>query len=114
MFMADPVLAVATVLESRWHVLIMPVTYQRRHDVGNGQILRRQPDWNLFRDGAPGGESPAQVAARAVRRQIRQVADGAVPRAPSKAITETDRAADPVETARTILENAPLPTSAVR
>jgi probable phosphoglycerate mutase len=25
------------------------------------------PDWNLFRDGCPGGESPAQVAARADR-----------------------------------------------
>jgi probable phosphoglycerate mutase len=30
-------------------------------------ILRERPDWNLFRDGAPNGESPEQVAARADR-----------------------------------------------
>ena len=30
-------------------------------------ILRERPDWNLFRDGAPNGESPDQVAARADR-----------------------------------------------
>ena len=30
-------------------------------------ILKERPDWNLFRDGAPGGESPEQVAARADR-----------------------------------------------
>jgi probable phosphoglycerate mutase len=28
------------------------------------QIRARQPDWLIFRDGCPGGESPAQVAAR--------------------------------------------------
>jgi probable phosphoglycerate mutase len=30
-------------------------------------ILRERPDWELFRDGCPGGESPQQVAARADR-----------------------------------------------
>ena len=30
-------------------------------------ILKERPDWNLFRDGAPGGESPQQVAMRADR-----------------------------------------------
>lgn len=31
-----------------------------------GQDIRAErPDWNLFRDGCPGGESPAQVSARA-------------------------------------------------
>jgi len=29
------------------------------------QIHARQPDWMLFTDGCPGGESPAEVAARA-------------------------------------------------
>lgn len=29
------------------------------------EIRAERPDWNLFRDGCPGGESPAQVAARA-------------------------------------------------
>jgi broad specificity phosphatase PhoE len=31
------------------------------------EIHRDHPDWNLFRDGCPGGESPAQVASRADR-----------------------------------------------
>ena len=29
------------------------------------QIHAKRPDWQLFRDGCPGGESPEQVAARA-------------------------------------------------
>ncbi len=31
------------------------------------EIHKRRPDWNLFRDGCPGGESPVQVADRADR-----------------------------------------------
>lgn len=31
------------------------------------EILRKQPDWQLFRDGAPGGESPTQIGERADR-----------------------------------------------
>jgi broad specificity phosphatase PhoE len=31
------------------------------------QIREERPDWNLWRDGCPGGETPAQVAARADR-----------------------------------------------
>jgi probable phosphoglycerate mutase len=31
------------------------------------EILKRRPNWELFRDGCPGGESPAEVAARANR-----------------------------------------------
>jgi probable phosphoglycerate mutase len=31
------------------------------------EIRTRRPDWNLFRDGCPQGESPADVAARADR-----------------------------------------------
>lgn len=30
-----------------------------------GEIRAERPDWQLFRDGCPGGESPAQVRARA-------------------------------------------------
>jgi broad specificity phosphatase PhoE len=39
------------------------------------EIRAQRPDWELFRDGAPGGESPAQVIARAdnVWRRVRQV-----------------------------------------
>jgi len=38
--------------------------YEGRRTV---EILRERPDWQLFRDGCPGGESPQQVAARADR-----------------------------------------------
>jgi broad specificity phosphatase PhoE len=31
------------------------------------EINQKNPEWQLFRDGCPGGESPAQVAARADR-----------------------------------------------
>jgi broad specificity phosphatase PhoE len=33
----------------------------------SAEILEERPDWNIFRDGCPGGESPAQIAARADR-----------------------------------------------
>ena len=41
-----------------------------------GDILAERPDWQLFRDGCPGGESPRQVAARADRvvQRVRGVA----------------------------------------
>ena len=35
------------------------------------EILQERPDWQLFRDGCPGGESPAQVWARAERVRSR-------------------------------------------
>lgn len=31
------------------------------------EILQKNPSWDLFRDGCPGGESPQQIAARADR-----------------------------------------------
>jgi broad specificity phosphatase PhoE len=34
---------------------------------GSAEILAERPDWQLFRDGCPGGESPAQVGERADR-----------------------------------------------
>jgi broad specificity phosphatase PhoE len=33
----------------------------------SADIFKENPDWQLFRDGCPGGESPAQVGARADR-----------------------------------------------
>ena len=33
----------------------------------SAEILAERPDWQLFRDGCPGGESPQQVGARADR-----------------------------------------------
>lgn len=40
------------------------------------EIRAERPDWQLFRDGCPGGESPQQVAARADRvvQRLRQIA----------------------------------------
>lgn len=41
------------------------------------QIRRDRPDWNLWRDGCPGGEEPAEVSARADRVIARlRAADG--------------------------------------
>lgn len=39
------------------------------------QILKKHPDWHLFRDGCPNGESPSQVGARAdaALARVRQV-----------------------------------------
>ena len=41
----------------------------------SAEIARERPDWRLFRDGCPGGESPQQVAARAdhVVDRVRQI-----------------------------------------
>ena len=33
----------------------------------SADIRKQRPDWNIFRDGCPSGETPAQVAARADR-----------------------------------------------
>jgi len=39
------------------------------------EILRERPDWQLFRDGCPGGESPEQIGERADRvvQRVRKV-----------------------------------------
>jgi probable phosphoglycerate mutase len=41
----------------------------------SAEILKERPGWQLFRDGCPGGESPAQIAERADRvvRRVRSV-----------------------------------------
>lgn len=41
--------------------------YGRYEGMTSAQILGDRPDWQLFRDGAPGGESPEQIGARADR-----------------------------------------------
>ncbi|MFH1344119.1 MAG: histidine phosphatase family protein [Pseudomonadota bacterium] len=35
------------------------------------EIRKARPDWNVFRDGSPGGESPAQISERADRQIAR-------------------------------------------
>ncbi len=41
--------------------------YGRYEGLTSDEIHAQRPDWLLFRDGCPGGETPAQVAARADR-----------------------------------------------
>lgn len=42
----------------------------------SAEIHAERPDWDLFRDGCPGGESPDQIGARADRaiRRVREIA----------------------------------------
>jgi probable phosphoglycerate mutase len=50
--------------------------YGKYEGLTSAEILRDRPDWQLFRDGAPGGESPEQVGERADRvvQRLRSVA----------------------------------------
>jgi len=41
--------------------------YGEYEGLRSAEILAQRPDWQLFRDGCPGGESPEQVGARADR-----------------------------------------------
>jgi broad specificity phosphatase PhoE len=46
----------------------------------SSEIHQRRPDWDIFRDGCPGGESPADVVARARRvvDRLRTVPGGVI------------------------------------
>jgi broad specificity phosphatase PhoE len=50
--------------------------YGEYEGLRSDEILAMRPDWELFRDGCPGGESPAQVGERADRvvQRVRAVA----------------------------------------
>jgi len=50
--------------------------YGEYEGLTSADIYQRRPDWQLFRDGCPGGETPNQVGARADRvlRRLRAVA----------------------------------------
>lgn len=41
--------------------------YGQYEGLRSAEIQAERPDWQLFRDGCPGGESPAQIGARADR-----------------------------------------------
>jgi broad specificity phosphatase PhoE len=49
--------------------------YGQYEGLTSAQILQQRPDWDLFRDGCPGGESPSQIGERAdrVAHRIRSV-----------------------------------------
>jgi broad specificity phosphatase PhoE len=46
---------------------LMEWDYGRYEGRRTAEILVERPDWQLFRDGCPGGESPAEIGARADR-----------------------------------------------
>ena len=50
--------------------------YGKYEGLTSSQILQQCPDWDLFRDGCPGGESPQQIGQRAYRvvQRIRSIA----------------------------------------
>jgi broad specificity phosphatase PhoE len=50
--------------------------YGKYEGLLSADILKERPDWQLFRDGGPGGESPAQVGERADRviERVRTIA----------------------------------------
>jgi probable phosphoglycerate mutase len=50
--------------------------YGEYEGLTSAQVLQKSPNWDLFRDGAPGGESPAQVGERADRvvERVRSIA----------------------------------------
>src|ERR1700719_2219728 len=50
--------------------------YGQYEGLRSAEILAKRPDWQLFRDGAPGGESPAQVGERA-DRVVQRIRTGA-------------------------------------
>lgn len=49
--------------------------YGQYEGLTSAQILQQRPDWDLFRDGCPGGESPEQIGQRAERvvQKVRSV-----------------------------------------
>ena len=50
--------------------------YGEYEGLTSAQILQKHPDWQLFRDGSPGGESPTQVGEDADRvvQRLRRIA----------------------------------------
>ena len=50
--------------------------YGKYEGLRSAEILKERPDWQIFRDGCPGGESPRQAAERADRviARVRAVA----------------------------------------
>jgi probable phosphoglycerate mutase len=50
--------------------------YGEYEGITSAEIRKKRPDWDLFRDGCPGGETPQQVGARADRIIVRIRAAG--------------------------------------
>jgi broad specificity phosphatase PhoE len=54
--------------------------YGEYEGLRSAEIFAERPDWQLFRDGCPGGESPAQISERADRvvQRVRKVSGNAL------------------------------------
>jgi broad specificity phosphatase PhoE len=58
--------------------LLQEMDYGSYEGLTSAQIHRTDPDWEVFKDGCPGGENPAQIYARAGRFiDLATPADGA-------------------------------------
>ena len=47
--------------------LLQEVDYGRYEGLTSREIHEQDPDWELFKDGSPGGETPGEIYARAQR-----------------------------------------------
>jgi probable phosphoglycerate mutase len=56
---------IAGFAEPRTTPLLKEFDYGQYEGLTSGQIRDERPGWDLYRDGCPGGETPAQVYARA-------------------------------------------------
>ena len=56
------------------HPLLVEWDYGELEGMTDEETQRRRPGWNLFEDGAPGGESPDEVALR-IERVLAEVAE---------------------------------------
>jgi broad specificity phosphatase PhoE len=54
---------------------LMEWDYGKYEGLRSAEIFKERPDWELFRDGCPGGESPAQIGERAdlVIKRVRAI-----------------------------------------
>ena len=58
---------------------LMEWDYGQYEGLRSAEILKLRPDWQIFRDGCPGGESPADIGARADRvLELARAIDGDV------------------------------------
>ncbi len=55
---------------------LVEVDYGEYEGLTTNEIWERRPEWELFRDGCPGGETPEQVSARTDRIREDLLADG--------------------------------------
>jgi probable phosphoglycerate mutase len=59
--------------------LLREADYGQYEGITSAQIHHQHPGWEIYRDGSPGGETPAQIYARALEFiQLCEIVDGRV------------------------------------